>query len=109
MATLAMSHANGYHRAAVQGDDGPIGGRTYPVIGAVSASHTSRGGRRTHGGAGRFATLARPDHDVVHPNTVAERAGINVCDVLIRLTPLLPVRSAGFPWRVKRSDDPHMQ
>jgi alanine racemase len=93
IATIPVGHADGYHRTAVQGVQVLIGGRTYPVVGAVSASHTivELGDERTVG-PGDVATLLGPDHDAVHPNTVAERAGISVYDVLMRLSPLLPVR-----------------
>lgn len=93
VATLPMGHADGYHRTAVQGAEVLIGDRTYPVIGAVSASHTIvEVGDEPTVAAGDVATLVGPDHDAVHPNTVAERAGISVYDVLMRLSPLLPVR-----------------
>jgi alanine racemase len=92
VATIPVGHADGYHRTAVQGAEILIGGRTYPVVGAVSASHTivELGDERTVA-PGDVATLLGPDHDAVHPNTVAERAGISVYDVLMRMSPLLPV------------------
>jgi alanine racemase len=93
IATVPAGHADGYHRTAVQGARVLIGGRTYAVIGPVSASHTivEVGDERTVA-PGDVATLVGPDHEDIHPNTVAERAGISVYDVLMRLSPLLPVR-----------------
>jgi alanine racemase len=93
VATLPIGHADGYHRTAVQGAQVLIGDRPYPVIGAVSASHTVvEVGEDRRIEPGDVATLLGPDHDAIHPNTVAERAGISVYDVLMRLSPLLPVR-----------------
>ena len=40
VATLPVGHVDGWPRAAAQGASVRIGGKHYPVIGAVSASHT---------------------------------------------------------------------
>jgi alanine racemase len=93
VATLPVGHADGYHRTAVQGAEVLVGGRAYPVIGAVSASHTIvEVGEERAVAPGDVATILGPDHDAIHPNTVAERAGISVYDVLMRLSPLLAAR-----------------
>jgi alanine racemase len=91
VATLPVGHADGYSRQAVRGAEVLIGGRLYPVIGAVSASHTmvEVGAERTVE-IGDAATLVGPDDDAILPNTLAERAGISVYDVLMHLSPELP-------------------
>jgi alanine racemase len=68
-----------------------VGDRTYPVIGAVSASHTILElGPEATVQVGDVATLLGPDSPDVHPNTVAERAEISVYDVLMHLSAGLP-------------------
>ncbi len=96
IATLPVGHADGYPRRAVNGCEVLIGKRLYPVIGAVSASHTiiELGGEKTVR-IGDAATLIGPDDPALHPNTVAERAGISVYDVLMHL-------GAGLPKVVRR-------
>jgi alanine racemase len=93
IATLPVGHADGYPRNAVRGAEVLIGGRLYRVIGAVSASHTivEVGEARTVE-IGDVATLVGPDDAAIAPNTLAERAGISVYDVLMHLNPKLPVR-----------------
>ncbi len=93
-ATIPVGHADGYPRNAVKGCQVLIGDRLYPVIGAVSASHTivEVGDQQTVQ-VGDAATLVGPDRPEIHPNTVAERAGISVYDVLMHLSARLPVRS----------------
>jgi hypothetical protein len=39
---------------------------------------------------GDVATLVGPDHPAVHPNAIAERAGVSVYDVLMHLGGALP-------------------
>lgn len=91
IATLPVGHADGYPRSAVRGCEVLIGDRVYPVIGAVSASHTivSLGDEAT-AAVGDTAVLVGPDHPAIHPNTVAERAGVSVYDVLMHLSARLP-------------------
>ncbi len=91
IATLPVGHADGYPRKAVNGCEVLVGDRTYPVIGAVSASHTilELGAEETVR-VGDVATLLGPDVDAVHPNTVAARAEISVYDVLMHLSSGLP-------------------
>jgi alanine racemase len=93
VATLPVGHADGYTRQAVGGAEVLIGGRLYPVIGAVSASHTViEVGDERIVEIGDVATLVGPDHAAVLPNTLAERAGISVYDVLMHLAHDLPQR-----------------
>jgi alanine racemase len=94
-ATLPVGHADGYPRTAVNGCQILIGDRLYPVIGAVSASHTivEVGDVKTVE-VGDAATLVGPDRAEIHPNTVAERAGISVYDVLMHLSARLPIAAA---------------
>jgi alanine racemase len=91
VATLPVGHADGYPRRAVDGCEVLIGGRTYPVIGAVSASHTILEiGDEPRVAVGDEAVLVGPDDPAVHPNEVARLAGISVYDVLMHLSARLP-------------------
>jgi alanine racemase len=91
IATLPAGHADGYPRAAVEGARVLIGNRLYPVIGAVSASHTiiEVGPDRTVS-PGDVATLIGPDHEAIRPNAIATAIGVSVYDLLMHLNPLLP-------------------
>jgi alanine racemase len=93
IATLPVGHADGYPRQAVDGCRVLIGERLYPVIGAVSASHTivEVGETRTIE-VGDVATLVGPDRPEIHPNTVSEHTGRSVYDILMHLSPELPKR-----------------
>jgi alanine racemase len=91
IATIPVGHADGVPRQAVEGGRILIGDRTYPVIGAVSASHTIvEVGDEPAVSVGDTATLLGPDHPDVHPNTLAEAVGVSVYDLLMHLGPLLP-------------------
>ena len=91
IATLAVGHADGYPRQAVRGAEVLIGDRLYRVIGAVSASHTIvEIGEEPTVAVGDAGTLVGPDNAAIHPNTIAERAGISVYDVLMHLSAELP-------------------
>lgn len=70
-----------------------VGERLYPVIAAVSASHTilELGDQKTVE-VGEVATLVGPDRPEITPNAVAERAGLSVYDILMHLSALLPAR-----------------
>lgn len=93
VATVPTGHADGYPREAVEGCRVLIGDRTYPVVGAVSASHTIvEVGPEERVEVGDPATLVGPDHPDVHPNAVAEAAGVSVYDVLMHLGQGLPRR-----------------
>lgn len=91
IATLPAGHADGYPRRAVEGARVLIGDRLYPVIGAVSASHSiiEVGAERTVR-IGDVATLIGPDHEAIHPNAIAGAVGVSVYDLLMHLNPLLP-------------------
>lgn len=97
IATLPAGHTDGVPREAVKGQRVLIGRRTYPVIGAVSASHciVEVGGDRSVE-VGDVATLLGPDHPEIHPNRVAEATGRSVYDVLMHLSPTLPRTEGRF-------------
>ena len=91
VATIPVGHADGYPRRAVAGGQVMIGGRLYPVVGAVSASHSIVNlGPSTEVRVGDVVTLLGPDAPGVHPNALAGAAGISVYDVLMHLNPGLP-------------------
>jgi alanine racemase len=91
IATIPVGHADGYPRRAVNGARVLIGERTYPVIGAVSASHAiALLGAETAVAVGDVVTLIGPQHPDVHPNAIATAAGVSVYDVLMHLNPGIP-------------------
>jgi alanine racemase len=90
VATLPVGHGDGYPRTAVKGAKVLIGGALYPVIGAVSASHSIiEVGDAEQVRVGDVATLLGPDHPEIHPNHVATATG-SVYDLLMHLNPSLP-------------------
>lgn len=90
-ATLPVGHTDGVPREAVEGARVLIGDRLYPVIGAVSASHSIvEVGDEPLVAIGDAATLVGPDHPDIHPNAVAAATGRSVYDVLMHLSPSLP-------------------
>ena len=96
IATIPVGHSDGYPRKAVDGVRILIGSKTYPVIGAVSASHTIvELGRETEVRAGDIATLMGPDHPDIHPSAISTQAGVSVYDLLMHLSATLP-RTAGL-------------
>lgn len=96
VATIPVGHSDGYPRQAVDGCRVLIGGRTHPVIGAVSASHCIvELGPEPTAAVGDVATLLGPDHPDIHPNEVSDRTGRSVYDVLMHLSPGLPKRAWG--------------
>lgn len=91
IATLPAGHVDAYPRSAVEGARVAIGGATYPVIGAVSASHTIvEIGDEASVAVGDVATLVGPDAPEVHPNEVARASGSSVYDLFMHLDPTLP-------------------
>lgn len=91
IATLPVGHTDGYPRQAVKGARVLIGNETYPVIGAVSASHTIVNlGDERKVNEGDTAIFLGPDHPDIHPNRVAEIAGVSVYDIYMHLNPLIP-------------------
>jgi alanine racemase len=90
-ATLPVGHTDGMPREAVEGARVLVNGTTYPVIGAVSASHTIiELGPEKSVDIGDIATLVGPDHPAIHPNELASSTGTSVYDVLMHLNPTLP-------------------
>ncbi len=88
VATLSIGHADGYSRRAVDGAEVLIGDRLYPVIGAVSASHTIvEVGEEQTVDVGDTASLMGPEHPRIHPNHFADTVGISVYDVLMHMNP----------------------
>lgn len=91
IATIPAGHVDGVPRQAVEGARVLIDGQTYPVIGAVSASHTIvELGRDTDVGVGDTATLLGPDAPEIEPWRVAAATGVSVYDLLMHLSPALP-------------------
>jgi alanine racemase len=90
-ATLPAGHVDGVPRKAVEGARVLIQGRTYPTVGAVSASHCIvELGDAPAAKVGDVATLVGPDHPAIHPNALAEATGVSVYDILMHLDPGLP-------------------
>jgi alanine racemase len=68
-----------------------VGDRLYPVIGAVSASHSIiEVGPEQTVRVGDVATLLGSDRPELHPNSVAQSTGRSVYDILMHLNPDLP-------------------
>ena len=89
-ATIPTGHTDGYPRAAVNGARVLVNGETYPVIGAVSASHTIiEVGDEKKVNIGDVATLVGSGHPDIHPNAVAKATGTSVYDRLMHLSPML--------------------
>jgi len=90
-ATLPVGHTDGWPRTAVDGARVLVGGATYPVIGAVSASHCIvELGAETAVRVGDVATFMGSDAPELHPNELAKATGTSVYDRLMHLSPLLP-------------------
>jgi len=90
-ATIPVGHTDGYPRQAVNGAKVLIGGRLYPVIGAVSASHCIvEVGDEPTVAVGDVATLLGPDDPAILPNALAATTGTSVYDRLMHLNPLIP-------------------
>ena len=90
IATIPLGHGDGYARTAVKGAKVLIGDRLYPVIGAVSASHSIvEVGDVETVRIGDVATFLGPDRPEIHPNEVARVTG-SVYDLLMHLNPTLP-------------------
>lgn len=90
IATIPLGHGDGYARTAVKGAKVLVGERLYPVIGAVSASHSIiEVGDEELVHIGDVATFLGPDRPEVYPNEVARVTG-SVYDLLMHLNPALP-------------------
>ena len=91
IATLPIGHSDGYPRNAVKGVKVLIGNKLYPVIGAVSASHTILNiGEEPSVKVGDVATLVGPDHEDIQPSNIAKVAGVSVYDILMHMNAKLP-------------------
>ena len=90
IATIPLGHGDGYSRNAIKGAKVLVGDRLYPVIGAVSASHSIiEVGDDELVHIGDVATYLGPDRPEIHPNEVARVTG-SVYDLLMHLNPALP-------------------
>ena len=91
IATIPAGHTDGMPRTAVDGAQVLVNGVPYPVIGAISASHTIiEVGTEQSVNIGDVATMLGPDHDAIHPNQFANATGTSVYDRLMHLNPTLP-------------------
>lgn len=91
IATIPVGHTDGMPREAVNGAHVVVNDLPYPVIGAVSASHTIiEVGAERSVNIGDVATLLGPDHPAIHPNQLADATGTSVYDALMHLNPGLP-------------------
>lgn len=91
IATIPAGHTDGMPRTAVNGAQVLVNGTPYPVIGAVSASHTIiELGPERRANIGDVATMLGPDHEAIHPNQFANATGTSVYDRLMHLNPTLP-------------------
>jgi alanine racemase len=90
VATLPAGHADGWPRAAAKGARVRIGGELYPVVAAVSASHTIvELGLEQRARIGDVATLF-DWQDGSRPEDVAAACGSSVYDLTMHLNALLP-------------------
>ena len=92
IATLPIGHVDGLPRAAAQGGRMTIGGERYPIIAAISASHTMVAlGRNTQVQAGDQVT-AFDWAEGSRPEDFAAGFGGSVYDLTMHLSPLMPRR-----------------
>ena len=94
VATLPVGHADGWPRDAVKGAKVAIGGRLYPVVASVSASHTivEVGAEQTVK-IGDVATFFGWEPGS-RPEDINAACGVSVYDLTMHLNPLLPRRLA---------------
>lgn len=91
VATVPAGHTDGVPRTAVDGSHALVNGTPYPIIGAVSASHTIiEVGDEPAVSIGDLVTLMGPDHAAIHPNELASVSNTSVYDRLMHLNPSLP-------------------
>ena len=92
VATLPVGHADGLPRAAAKGGRVKIGGRLFPLVATVSASHCiAELGPEPLARAGDVATVFDWE-DGSRPEDLAAGFGGSVYDLLMHLDPLLPRR-----------------
>jgi alanine racemase len=90
VATLPVGHADGLPRGAAQGGRVKIGGRLFPLVATVSASHCiAELGREPLARTGDVATIFDWE-DGSRPEDLAAGFGGSVYDLLMHLDPLLP-------------------
>jgi alanine racemase len=90
IATLPIGHGDGLPRAAAQGGLVTIGGARYPIIAAISASHTMvELGQETQVQAGDQATVFDWEEGS-RPEDFAAAFGGSVYDLTMHLNPLMP-------------------
>ncbi|MEA1882087.1 MAG: alanine racemase [Candidatus Marinimicrobia bacterium] len=91
VATIPVGHTDGFPRKAVEGARVLIGKKTYPVIGAVSASHTiiEVGNKKTVN-VGDVATLIGSGTPKIDPNWISAKTGASVYNLFMHLNPTLP-------------------
>jgi len=93
VATLPVGHADGLPRAAAKGGRVRIGGRLFPLVATVSASHCiAELGPEPLARAGDVATIFDGE-DGSRPEDLAAGFGGSVYDLLMHLNPLLPRRT----------------
>ena len=92
VATLPVGHTDGWPRGATQGARVRIGGRLYPVIASVSASHTIvEIGSEPSVKVGDIATMFDWEEGS-RPEDVSAACKSSVYDLTMHLNPLLPRR-----------------
>ena len=92
VATLPVGHADGLPRAAAKGGRVRIGGRLFPIVASVSASHCIvELGQEPLARIGDVATVFDWE-DGSRPEDLAAGFGGSVYDLLMHLSPLLPRR-----------------
>jgi alanine racemase len=92
VATLPVGHADGLPRLAAKGGRVRIGGRLFPLVASVSASHCIvELGPEPAARIGDVATLFDWE-DGSRPEDLAASFGGPVYDLLMHLNPLLPRR-----------------
>ena len=91
IATVPAGHTDGMPRKAVDGAHVVVNDTPYPVIGAVSASHTiiEVGSEQTVN-IGDIATMLGSNHAAIHPNQLAADSETSVYDRLMHINPTLP-------------------
>ena len=91
VATIPVGHTDGFPRKAVEGARVLIGEKTYPVIGAVSASHSIvEVGNKKSVQVGDVATLIGSGAPEIDPNWISAKTGASVYDLFMHLNPTLP-------------------
>jgi alanine racemase len=92
LATLPVGHADGLPRVAAKGGRVRIGGRLYPLVGTVSASHSIvELGPEPRVAIGDVATIFDAQEGS-RPEDLAAACGSSVYDLTMHLNPLLPRR-----------------